>query len=147
MQFPLLNLELIANLKLAHGLFNLTVILFFFYQARNGWLIRRERRTNRPPPLRAVRLHRRLGPLLALLGAGGFASGLILCYLHTGKIILYPAHFTVGAFILLLLLLTYRLSKQLTAAATQQRNLHFSLGLLLLALYLVNAVLGLGLLL
>jgi hypothetical protein len=147
MQFPLISRELIANLKLVHGLFNLTVMLLFFYHARNGLLIRRARRATSPPPLPAIKRHRRMGPLLALLGAGGFAAGLILVILDTGNVFAYPAHLFVGSAILLLLFFTYRVSRKFAGASDPQRELHFRLGLAILALYLVNVVLGVGVLL
>ena len=147
MQFPLVSWELIANLRLVHGLFNLTVMLLFFYHARNGLLIRRARRAQAPPPILAIKRHRRLGPPLALLGAGGFAAGLTLVILDTGNIFQYPAHLFVGVAILLLLFLTYRLSRKIAGPDDPQRDLHFHLGIAILALYLVNVVLGVGALL
>jgi hypothetical protein len=147
MQFPLVSRELIANLRLVHGGFNLTVMLLFFYHARNGWLIRRTRLTQAPRPTLAIKRHRRMGPLLAFLGAGGFAAGLTLVILASGQVFLHPLHFFVGATILLLLFLTYRLSRQIAGPDDPQRDLHFRLGIAILALYLVNVVLGVGVLL
>ena len=147
MQFPLISRELIANLKLVHGLFNLTVMLLFFYHARNGLLIRRARRTKSPPPLPAIKRHRRLGPLLALLGAGGFAAGLLLVIVDTGNVFAYPAHLFAGVAILLLLFFTSRLSRKIVGLAAPQRDLHFRLGITILVLYLVNVVLGAAVLL
>ena len=147
MQFPLISRELIASLKLGHGLFNLTVMLLFFYHARNGWLIRRARRAKNSLPLLAIKRHRRMGPYLALLGVAGFAAGLLLVFLDTGKILSYPAHLFGGIAILFLLFCTYRVSRKLAVSSVQQRDLHFRLGLALLALYLVNVFLGVGVLL
>lgn len=147
MQFPLISRELIVYLKLVHGLFNLTVVLLFFYHARNGWLIRKARRAKESLPLAAIKRHRRLGPILALLGAGGFAAGLILVFLDTGNLLLYPPHLSVGVAILLLLFWTYYVSRTMVVANSAQRDLHFRLGLALLALYLVNLFLGIGVLL
>lgn len=146
MPFPLINRELIANLKLVHGLFNLTVMLLFFYHARNGLLIRRARRAKIPPPILAIKRHRRMGPLLALLGAGGFTAGLLLVILDAGKILKYPLHFFVGVAILVLLFSTYRLSRKIAGPSEPQRDLHFRLGIAILALYLINVSLGLGVL-
>jgi hypothetical protein len=147
MQFPLVSDELLANLRLVHGLFNSTVMLLFFYHARNGLLIRRARRANAPLPILAIKRHRRMGPLLALLGAGGFAAGLTLVIVDTGKILRYPLHFFVGVTILLMLFLTYRLSRKIVGPDAPQRDLHFLLGIIILVLYLVNVVLGVGVLL
>lgn len=147
MQFPLISLELIGQLRWGHGLFNLTVLLLFCCQARNGWLIRRARRGQAPPPLPAIKRHRRLGPLLALFGAAGFAAGLSLTLLHAGGVLLFPLHFFVGIAILLLLFLTYRVSRTIAGPGDPPRTLHFRLGIALLTLYLVNVTLGLGILL
>jgi uncharacterized protein DUF4079 len=146
MQFPLINRELISVLKLVHGGFNLSVMLLFFYHARNGLLIRRARRGNAPLPFQAIKLHRRMGPVLALLGAGGFSAGLILVLLDTGNLLKYPPHLFVGMAIVMLLLLTYRISRKIAGPASRERDLHYRLGLAILSLYLVNAVLGIGVL-
>lgn len=144
MQFPLISRELIPHLKLVHGLFNLTVTLLFIYHARNGWLIRRARRAKNTLPLQAIKRHRRMGPILALLGAGGFAAGLTLVFIDTGNLLRYPPHLAVGVAILALLFLTYRVSRKIALSNSRQRDLHFRLGLALLGLYLVNVVLGIG---
>lgn len=147
MPFPLVSQELIANLRLVHGCFNLTVMLLFFYHARNGLLIRRARRTKAPLPVAAIKRHRRLGPILALLGAGGFAAGLTLALIDSGEVLRYPLHFSVGVAILLLLFLTYRLSRKIAGPDDPQRELHFRLGIAILILYPVNVVIGVGVLL
>ena len=147
MEFPLISRELIAILKLVHGGFNLTVMLLFFYHARNGLMIRKARTNNVSLPFHAIKLHRRMGPVLALLGAGGFSAGLILVLLDTGNPLMYPSHLFVGTAIVILLLLTYRISRKITGPASPQRDLHYRLGLAILALYLVNVVLGAGVLL
>lgn len=147
MQFPLISRELIADLKLVHGLFNLTVMLLFCYHARNGLLIRRARRAQAPPPLPAIRRHRRLGPLLVLLGGGGFAAGLTLVILDSGNVLAYPLHLFAGVAILLLLFLTWRASRQIAGPSDPPRDRHFRLGIALLALYLLNVVFGVGVLL
>ena len=147
MQYPLLSRELLANLKLVHGLFNLTMLFLFLYHGRNGWLIRRARRAKAPLPVLAIKRHRRMGPVLACLGAGGFAAGLTLVILDSGQVLQYPLHLFVGVAILLLLFLTYRLSRKIAGPGDPRRDLHFRLGVVILALYLVNVVLGVGVLL
>ena len=147
MEFPLISRELIANLKLVHGLFNLTVMFLFFYHARNGLLIRRARTGNTPFPLQAVKQHRRMGPVLALLGGAGFSAGLMLTWLDTGNLLKYPPHLFVGLAILLLLVVTYRVSRKIAGPSKSERDLHYRLGIAILALYLVNIFLGVGVLL
>ena len=147
MLFPLISRELIAILKLVHGLFNLSVMLLLFYHARNGLLIRQARTGKTSLPLHAIKRHRRMGPVLAMLGGIGFSAGLILVILDTGRILQYPPHLFVGVAIVLLLFFTYRVSRKIAGPSTPQRDLHYRLGLAILALYIVNVVLGIGTLL
>jgi hypothetical protein len=147
MQFPLVSRELIANLKLVHGLFNLTMALLFCYHGRNGFLIRRARNGKGPLQLQAIKRHRKMGPLLALLGAAGFSAGLILVMVDTGNVLSYPPHLFVGTAIVTLLLITYRVSLKIAGPSHPERDLHYRLGIAILALYLVNVVLGIGVLL
>ncbi len=147
MQFPLISRELIAILKLVHGLFNLTVMLLFFYHARNGLMIRRSRTGKTALPLQAIKRHRRMGPGLAISGAAGYSAGLILVVIDTGNVLQYPPHLFVGSAIVFLLLFTYSFSRKISGPGAPQRDLHYRLGLTVLALYLVNVFLGVGVLL
>lgn len=147
MQDPLISRELIAIFKLVHGFFNLTVMLLFFYHARNGILIRRARTGKTPLPIAAIKRHRRMGPVLAILGGAGFSAGLILVTLDSGNILQYPAHLFVGVAIVLLLFFSYRISRKIAGPGAPMRDLHYRLGLAILTLYLVNVVLGIGVLL
>lgn len=147
MEFPLISRELIAHLKLGHGLFNLTVMLLFFYHGRNGLLIRRARTAAAPLPLPAMKRHRRLGPILALLGGAGFFAGLLLTLADTGQLLKYPPHLLVGVAIISLIFCTYRLSRKIAGPGGSARDLHYRLGITILALYLINVFLGIGVLL
>jgi hypothetical protein len=145
--FPLISRDLITMLKLFHGLFNVTVMCLFFYHARNGLLIRRARTAKAPLPLHAIKRHRRMGPVLAMMGGAGFFVGLCLVMLDSGKVFLYPSHLLTGLAIVLLLFSAYRVSKKIAGPAARERDLHYRLGLAILALYLVNVFLGVGVLL
>lgn len=147
MQFPLISRELIAVLKLVHGIFNTSVMLLFFYHAGNGIAIRRARRKETPLPVQAIKRHRRMGPLLALLGVAGFSAGLTLTLADTGRLFMYPSHLFTGSAIVLLLFVTYRVSRKIAGRSLPERDLHYRLGIVILALYLVNVVLGIGVLL
>lgn len=147
MEYPLISRDLLVDLRLVHGLFNLSVALMFFYTARLGWKIRQARRGGAPLPLATVKRHRRLGPILAPLGGLGFVAGLTLVLLDTGNVLKYPAHLLVGATIVALLLATFLVSRKIKGPAAPQRDLHFRLGLGILALYVVEVFLGLGVLL
>ncbi len=147
MEYPLISRELLAGLRLGHGTFNLAVLVVFCYTARLGWMIRQARKNSMPMPLRAVRRHRRLGPILAPLGGLGFAAGLILVLLDTGNIIKYPTHLLVGSAIITLLISAFLVSRKIRGQNSPYRDTHFRLGIAILGLYLVEIFLGLGVLL
>lgn len=139
--------QLIPYLAMGHGLFNLSVFGLFIRQGWLGLAIRRARQSGRPLPLAAIRSHRRLGPLAALLGGLGFLAGNTVVLLDKGRLFEYPPHFAVGSLIVLVLSALYTLSRRITGADSPYRTPHASLGLVLLGLYLVQAILGLGILL
>jgi hypothetical protein len=139
--------QLIPYLALGHGLFNLLV---FGLLIRQGWLglsIRKARQNGAPRPIAAIRSHRRTGPVVAILGGTGFLAGMILVLFDKGRLIEYPLHFTTGSMIVLVLCTLYLLSRRITGVDSPYRNPHAGLGLLLLILYLIQAFLGLGILL
>lgn len=146
MQFPLISNELISLLRPLHGLFNFSIMLLFGYHAYNGLLIRRARRGELPLPIHAIKQHRRMGPPLALLGAAGFSAGLCLILLDTGKVLQYPTHLFIGLLIVLSLFATFCISKQITSQSVSLRDLHYKIGTAILVLYLVNVVIGIGIL-
>lgn len=145
MEYPLISKGLLPPLRLAHGLFNFLVVLLFFYSASLGLRIRRARRNNGPRPGDAIRYHRKLGPILTVLGVMGFGAGLTLVLLDTGDFLKYPAHLLVGAVIVTLLLITFLVARKIVGPqASPWRQGHFLLGLAILSLYLVEILLGLG---
>lgn len=148
MEYPLISKELLTPLRLAHGFFNFSVMLMFFYTARFGLQIRRARQKGAPRPTAAIRRHRKLGPILASLGAMGFGAGLTLVLLDTGNVLKYPAHLLVGVILVALLLATFLVSRKISGTeASPIRKTHFLLGLTILSLYLLEVLLGLGVLL
>jgi hypothetical protein len=148
MEYPLISKELLLPLRLGHGLFNFSVMLMFFYIARFGLVIRRARQKGEPRPIEAIKRHRKLGPILAILGTLGFGAGITLVLLDTGDILKYPAHLTVGVIIVTLLLATYLISRKITGQDPSPfRQAHFYLGLAILSFYVVEVFLGLGVLL
>jgi len=147
MQFPLISNELLVILRLVHGSYNFMLMLLLGYHAFNGLQIRRARLEKTPLPLRALKLHRRMGPLLVLFVCAGFFAGLTLVLLDTGKVLQYPLHLLAGIFIVILILSLFYVSKKIAGPSILQRNLHFRLGLTLLTLYVVNVIIGIGVLL
>lgn len=97
--------------------------------------------------MQAIKTHRKFGPTLALLGVSGFLVGMIVMYIDKGHILKYPLHFLNGVAISLLIAAQYYISGKIRASAAGWRNLHFSAGVALICLYLLQGLLGLGILL
>ena len=146
MPYPLIDRQLLADLRLAHGVYNAIVMLLFLYQGRLGFRIRRERRARAPLPVAVIKRHRKMGPVLAILGGLGFLAGLTIVLLDTGNVLEYPPHFFVGLTIVVLLIATYKISRDIKGTDSVYRNPHFVLGVAILCLYLVNVMIGIGVL-
>jgi hypothetical protein len=134
-------------LRLLHGGYNALVALAFVYQGWLGLRIRRARKQGRDRDFGAVRRHRTNGPVLALLGALGYAAGATIIVLDKGHVFEYPAHHLTGASIVLLLAATFLVSRQIKGFESGWRTPHFLLGLAILAAYLGQLLLGLNILL
>jgi len=135
--------ELIANLRLVHGAYNTVVILLFIYQGTLGLRIRRSEKK----PFHIIRRHRKIGPVIAVLGITGFIAGMTVAFLEWGHILKYPLHFITGLTIVSLIITTFIISRKIKGPDPYWRNRHFALGILIIFLYLVQAFLGLGILL
>jgi hypothetical protein len=139
--------ELIAYFKLAHGFFNLCMMALFCYQGWMGYLIRQARTSRKPMPFDAVRKHRKAGPAFALWGVMGYIAGIVVVLLDKGRVFEYPLHFMTGSAIAVVIVSLYAVSRRITAKDISSRNIHFILGMFLLALYVIQVLLGLGILL
>ena len=137
----------IPYLALGHGFFNLLVFGLFVRQGWLGLAIRRARQQEAPPPLAAIRSHRRVGPVAAILGGMGFAVGTLLVLFDKGRLAVYPLHFGGGFVIVVALCILYGFSRRIRGVESPLRTPHAALGLLLLVFYLMQAFLGLGILL
>jgi hypothetical protein len=146
MQYPLIDRELLASLRLVHAAFNSGMMLLFFYHGWLGITIRRARKAKAPLPLPAVKRHRMMGPVLAFLGVFGFFIGFTLVLLDTGRVLEYPAHLFTGLAIVLLLIMTWVVSRKIKGPNSPFRTPHFVIGIVILCLYLVEAFLGIGVL-
>ncbi len=147
MQFPLIDKELLASLRLSHGAYNLFMVFLFLRQGFSGLRIRRARKAHAPLPFSAIKRHRKSGPVLAGMGMFGFLFGLALILLDTGNVLEYPAHFFGGCLIVLALFAGIVTSRWIKGQEPAYRNRHFASGILILCLYLLNSLLGLGVLL
>jgi hypothetical protein len=139
--------EFIAYFKLVHGFFNLSMMALFCYQGWMGFLIRQARTSGLPAPLDAVRRHRKAGPVFALWGVLGFFAGVTMIMLDKGRVFEYPLHFLTGLTIAVFIALVYAVSRRIAGPEPHYRNIHFGLGMCLLALYVIQVLLGLGILL
>jgi len=143
----MIDKELIAYIKAAHGFFNMCMLALFCFQAWMGYLIRQARTSGATMPIDAVRRHRKAGPVFALWGVLGFVAGIIVVLLDKGRVFEYPLHFLVGSLIAAVIGSLYVVSRRITGPDPHYRNIHFGLGMCLLALYVVQVLLGLGILL
>jgi Protein of unknown function (DUF4079) len=146
MQYPLIGKQLLLNLRWVHAFYNGCVLLLVLYHGWLGGTIRRARRAKAPLPFAAIKRHRKTGPVLVILGVTGFFIGFTLVLLHTGNVLEYPPHFFTGLAVAVLLVTTWRVSRKIKGSDSPYRTPHFIVGIIILCLYLTEAVLGLGVL-
>jgi hypothetical protein len=132
--------------KLFHGSFNTLVALAFMYQGWMGLAVRRGRKKGQPR-IDAVKRHRRLGPVLAVLGILGYCAGLALVYVDKKNLLEFPLHFAVGSVIVLFVLSQYAVSKKIKGLESPWRTPHLAIGTGIVFLYLFQIVVGLSVLL
>jgi hypothetical protein len=119
----------------------------FFVQAYFGFRIRKARIAAQVPPISTIKRHRTIGPILFVLGIGGFFAGLTLVYLDYGNILKYPIHLLFGVFIFVFLINLFIVSRMIRGIDTQWRDLHYKLGIGVLCIYMIQALLGISMLL
>ncbi len=142
-----MNFDLFIDIgTLVHGSFNTLMAIAFFFQGGMGLAIRRGRKRGEPN-VKAMKRHRRLGPFLVGLGIFGYCAGLILVLIDKGKVFAYPPHLIVGSVIVLFLLGQYAVSKQIKGLESPWRTPHLCIGCGIIVLYVVQAVIGVGILL
>jgi hypothetical protein len=122
-------------------------MILFLYQGWCGLKIRKERIKGGTRDFSVIKSHRKNGPILSLLGLLGFLAGLFLVYLDKGHWMTYPLHFFVGLVLVLILGITYLLSRNIKGAGTfSARTTHMVMGFSLLGLYVVQVFIGLDVL-
>jgi uncharacterized membrane protein len=87
-----------------------------------------------------------MGPVLTVLGIAGFFAGLTVITLDERNYLEYWHHLFTGLTIVLLLGVTYYLSKWIKGPDSPYRTPHFVIGIVILCLYLLEALLGVGIL-
>ncbi len=147
MHYPLIDRQLLSYLRLVHAGYNSLVALLFFYHGWLGITIRFARKKHAPLPFAAIKRHRKAGPVLAVMGGIGFLVGFTLILLDTGNVLQYPFHFVTGGAIVLSLLSTFLVSRKIKGPDSPYRTPHFTLGVAILCLYLIEVFLGIGVLL
>jgi hypothetical protein len=135
-----------SYLRYIHGIYNALIILLFLYQGWTGLKIRRERMQGKPPTVRIIKRHRKLGPVLVLLGVLGYLAGPTFLYLRIGHIFEYPLHFINGSLIVLLIITTFFISKRIKGRESPWRTPHLAVGICIIVLYFFQAFLGIGIL-
>jgi hypothetical protein len=147
MQYPLIDRELLAHFRLVHAFVNTSVMLLFFYHGWIGLAIRRARMAKETLPFALIKRHRKMGPLLTILGGIGFSIGFTLVLLDTGNVFEYASHFIVGCLIVLLIAATFLMSRRIKGQDSPLRTPHFIIGLAILFFYVIEVFLGIGALL
>ncbi len=146
MQYPLIDRQILSYLRLVHAFYNSSMMLLFFYHGWMGITIRRLRKAGGPLPFPVIRRHRKMGPPLTVLGVVGFFIGFTLVLVDTGRVLEYPPHLFAGLVIVVLLPATFAISRKIKGPDSPYRNPHFTLGVILLFLYVIEVFLGVGVL-
>ncbi len=146
MKFPLVDKHFLSYLRLVHAFYNTSIMLLFFYHGWLGLTIRRRRKAGGPLPFPVIRRHRKMGPPLVVLGVAGFCIGFTLVLLDTGRVLEYPPHLFTGAAIVVLLLAIFAVSRRIKGPDSPYRDPHFTLGVMLLVLYVIEVILGVNVL-
>lgn len=94
-----------------------------------------------------IKRYRQARPVPEQMGGFGLFAGLTLVLLNTGNVLEYSPHFFTGRTIVVLLIATYKISRDIKVPDYSYRTPHFVLGIASLCLYLVNVMIGIGVLL
>ena len=140
----MIDKQIIEYMRFAHGAFNIGVALMILYQGWLGFRIRKNR-LGKTPDFKAIKRHRLVGPYLVAAGIAGFLFGVALVYIDQGRVFQFPLHSVFGALIACSLAATYVISRKIKAGPPW-RSPHFSLGVWVVCLYMVQVLLGLSIL-
>ncbi len=141
----IIDKQAIAYLRPVHGFYNIVVMFLFMYQGWLGIKIRKGRKSGKQS-IKAVKRHRKAGPVLVLMGIFGYLAGNTLVYLDHGHFLEHSLHFITGSFIVLSIITTFFISRRIKSPESPWRFPHFRLGILIICLYLIQVFLGLWIL-
>jgi len=137
----------VSALQIAHASANAALFVGLVYQGTLGLRIRKRRVAGVLQDFSVVKRHRALGPVLAALLPLAYLGGVVAAFLHKGRWVPFPEHFAGGSVLLLVVFSAVAASKKIGGAQSPWRPRHFALGLLALALFVVQIYLGLNVLL
>ncbi|OGW38804.1 MAG: hypothetical protein A2010_01715 [Nitrospirae bacterium GWD2_57_9] len=146
MQFPLIDRQLLSDLRLVHGVLGFVVFLLFLFQARLGLQIRKARKAHQPLPFPIIKRHRKAGPILLVLVVITYFFGVVLVLLDTGDLFEHPFHLLAGSLVVAAGITALILSRKIKGQDSVYRVPHYTTGLALLGLFLVQVFLGIGVL-
>jgi len=139
--------DLMPYLKYLHASYSGFIALLVFYLGWMGFKIRRGRVAGRPPVVKVVKRHRKMGPIIALMGIAGFFAGAITVYLNEGRIFGHPIHFIIGLSIAAFVSTTFVISRKIRSQDSPLRTPHFIVGLVIICLYCIQTFIGINMLL
>jgi len=142
----LIDRSIIPYTRYAHCLYNILIFLLFLYQGRLGIKIRKERINGSPTTVGIVSRHRQLGPIISFIGVTGFISGLIVVFIDNGIFYVFRLHFITGLLVAILIMITYTVSRKIKVRDALRRTTHFISGIILIFLYFIQTLLGIGIL-
>jgi len=134
-------------MKYLHALYSGFIALLVFYQGWIGFKIRRERVAGRPPIVKVVKRHRKMGPVITIMGIAGFFAGAITVYLNEGRFFQHPIHFVIGLSIAAFVSTTFVISRKIRSQDSPLRHPHFIVGLVIICLYCIQIFVGISMLL
>jgi len=134
--------DVIASIRLAHVFFNAVAVILFLVQAMTGIGNRKRRLAGGDVLQGRVRLHRRMGPVLVLMTVAGFCGGLILVCIDRNNIIEYPVHLFFGTMLTVFTATAMATGYNISGMDDSLRDIHFSVGRTIVAICVVQVMLG-----
>lgn len=131
----------IIYLPLIHASYNFLMLMLFCCQGFLGLKIKIQK-SKKILPVNAIKIHRKLGQYLAILGLFSFFSGLMMLYIYTKTFFTYTLHYIFGFTLAILISITYLISKKITADSSGFRKAHFITGAAIILLYITQTITG-----